>query len=90
MATVMERFSLHLILPSAYSPDLLNVSGITVGDLDNDGDKDIIAGNNASNCMSLYYNNNGTFEYKMRAGGYSGVYAPLFADFNRGNNQEEI
>ncbi len=82
-------FQSALILPSAYSPDLLNVSGITVGDLDNDGDKDIIVGNNASNCMSLYYNNNGTFEYKMRAGGYSGVYAPLFADFD-GDNKGDL
>ncbi|MBS1551646.1 MAG: T9SS type A sorting domain-containing protein [Bacteroidetes bacterium] len=82
-------FQSALILPSAYSPDLLNVSGITVGDLDNDGDKDIIVGNNASNCMSLYYNNNGTFEYKMRAGGYSGVYAPLFEDFD-GDNKGDL
>ena len=69
-------------LPTAYSPDLLNVSGITVGDLDNDGDKDIIVGNNASNSLSLYYNNNGVFEYKMRAGGYSGTYSPFYGDFN--------
>jgi hypothetical protein len=82
-------FQTAVILPSAHSPDLLNVSGITAGDLDNDGDKDIMVGHNASNCISLYYNNSGTFEYKMRAGGYSGVYAPLFADFN-GDNKGDI
>lgn len=82
-------FQPAVIFPSAYSPDLLNVSGITAGDLDNDGDKDIMVGHNASNCISLYYNNNGTFEFKMRAGGYSGVYAPLFADFD-GDNKGDI
>jgi hypothetical protein len=75
-------FQSAIILPSAYSPDLLNVSGITAGDLDNDGDKDIIVGNNASNSLSLYYNNNGTFEYKMRAGAFLSVFSPVFADID--------
>ena len=70
------------IIPSAYSPDLLNVSGITVGDVDSDGDADIMVGNNASNCISLYENNNGVFTYRVRIGGYSGVFSPLFADFD--------
>ncbi len=74
-------FQPAVILPSAYSPDLLNVSGITAGDADNDGDKDIMVGNNASNCISLYANDNGTFRYSMRIGGYSGVFSPFFADF---------
>jgi hypothetical protein len=74
-------FQPALILPSAYSPDLLNVSGITAGDVDSDGDKDIMVGNNASNCISLYTNDNGTFRYSMRIGGYSGVFSPFFADF---------
>lgn len=75
-------FQTAIILPSAYSPDLLNVSGITAGDLDNDGDKDIIVGNNASNSLSLYYNNNGAFEYKMRAGAFLSVFSPVFADID--------
>jgi hypothetical protein len=74
-------FQPAVILPSAYSPDLLNVSGITAGDVDNDGDNDIMVGNNASNCISLYTNDNGTFRYSMRIGGYSGVFSPFFADF---------
>ncbi len=75
-------FQPAVILPSAYSPDLLNVSGITAGDLDNDGDKDIIVGNNASNSLSLYYNNNGVFEYRMRAGAILSVFSPVFADID--------
>jgi hypothetical protein len=69
-------------LPTAYSPDLENVSGITVGDLDNDGDQDIIVSNDASRTLSLYYNNNGVFQYKMRAGAYNGFSSPVFGDFN--------
>ncbi|MEO8665706.1 MAG: T9SS type A sorting domain-containing protein [Ignavibacteria bacterium] len=83
-------FQPAVTLPSAYSPDLLNVSGITSGDLDGDGDRDIIVGNNASNSLSLYYNNNGSFEYKMRAGAYSGVSAPLFADFDNDNKGDIV
>jgi hypothetical protein len=75
-------FQTAIILPSAYSFDLLNVSGITAGDVDNDGDLDIMVGNNASNCISLYENNNGVFAYNMRIGGYSGVSSPFFADFD--------
>lgn len=77
-------------LPSAYSPDLLNVSGITSGDLDNDGDKDIMVGNNASNCISLYYNNGGSFTYALRAGAYCSVMSPLFGDFNNDNKGDLI
>lgn len=75
-------FQPAIILPSAYSPDLLNVSGITAGDLDNDGDKDIIVGNNASNSLSLYYNNSGSFEYRMRAGAFLSVFSPVFEDLD--------
>jgi hypothetical protein len=75
-------FQPAVILPSAYSPDLLNVSGIVVGDMDNDGDKDILVANNASNSFSLYTNNNGVFSFSMRVGGYWGASAPFFADFD--------
>ena len=45
----------------AYSPDLRNESGITSGDVDNDGDIDIMVGNAASNDVSIYLNKgNGT------------------------------
>ena len=82
-------FQPALILPSAYSPDLLNVSGITAGDVDNDGDKDIMVGNNASNCISVYINDNGAFRYTMRVGGYSGVFSPFFGDFD-GDNKGDL
>ncbi len=75
-------FQPAVILPSAHSPDLLNVSGITVGDMDNDGDKDIVVANNASNSLSLYVNNNGTFSFTTRIGAYWGVSSPFFADFD--------
>ena len=70
------------ILPSAHSPDLLNVAGIAVGDMDDDGDKDIIVANNASNSLSLYVNNNGAFSFTMRIGAYWGVSSPFFEDFD--------
>ncbi len=66
----------------AYSPDLLNVAGIASGDLDGDGFKDIMVANEASNDLSIYYNNgDGTFTYRMRAGIYWGATSPFFADF---------
>jgi len=67
----------------AYSPDLTNASGITIGDIDQDGDKDIIVGNNASNGISVYLNTgNSSFEYRMRYGIYFDIYAPYFGDFD--------
>ena len=76
-------FQPAVIFPSQHTPDLLNVSGITVGDVDNDGDKDIMVANYESNSLSLYINDNGTFAYSpMRIGIYWGVYSPFFADFD--------
>lgn len=67
----------------ATSPDLRNVFGITAGDMDNDGDIDLIVGNQASNDLSLYLNQgNGIFEYHMRYGVYYGAAAPFFGDFD--------
>ena len=66
----------------AYSPDLLNVAGIASGDVDGDMDNDIIVANEASNDLSIYFNNgDGTFSYHMRAGVYWGATSPVFADF---------
>ncbi len=67
----------------AYSPDLLNVAGIVSGDVDGDMDRDIIVANEASNDLSVYFNNgDGTFSYHMRAGLYWGATSPVFADFS--------
>jgi hypothetical protein len=70
-------------LPAAYSPDLANVSGIAAADVDGDGDLDLIVGQDASNDMAVYYNNgSGVFSAYVRVGGYYGVSAPWFADFD--------
>ncbi len=67
----------------AYSPDLSNASGITTGDVNQDGYKDIIVGNNASNGVSIYLNTgNSSFIYRMRYGIYFDVYQPFFGDFD--------
>lgn len=76
--------------PGAYSPDLRNESGITSGDVDGDGDIDIIVGNAASNDVSVYLNKgNGTFTFKMRYGMYYGTAAPFYADFT-GDGKKDI
>ena len=67
----------------AYSPDLRNESGITSGDIDGDGDIDLMVGNYASNDISIYLNNgNGGFSFPMRYGLYYNTAAPFFADFD--------
>lgn len=67
----------------AYSPDLRNESGITSGDVDGDGDIDLVVGNYASNDVSIYLNNgNGSFTFPMRYGLYYNTAAPFFGDFN--------
>ena len=68
--------------PSARSFDLANLSGITAGDIDNDNDIDIMVGHNASNSVSVYFNNGDAtfFDYRMRYGMYYGVTSPFFAD----------
>ncbi|MBA3647749.1 MAG: T9SS type A sorting domain-containing protein [Chitinophagales bacterium] len=74
----------------AYSPDLRNESGITSGDVDADGDIDIIVGNSASNDVSIYLNNgDGTFIFKMRYGLYYSTASPFYADFT-GDGKNDI
>lgn len=67
----------------AYSPDLRNESGITSGDVDGDGNMDILVGNFASNDVSVYLNKgNGTFTFRGRVGMYYEVESPIYADFS--------
>ncbi len=71
------------LINAAYSLDLANVSGIAAGDVDNDGDIDLIVSQNASNDMSIYLNDgNGVFSYDHRLCAYYGFRSPWFADFN--------
>ncbi|HYK45945.1 MAG TPA: VCBS repeat-containing protein, partial [Parafilimonas sp.] len=74
----------------AYSPDLRNESGIATGDVDADGDIDIIVGNAASNDVSIYLNKgDGHFIFRERAGMYWGVASPVYADFT-GDGKNDI
>ena len=74
----------------AYSPDLRNESGITSGDVDGDGDIDIIVGNTASNDVSIYLNKgNSTFTFRMRYGVYYSTASPVYADFT-GDGKNDI
>lgn len=77
------------LLPAAYSPDLANVSGIAAGDIDDDGDLDLMVSNNATNDMSIYLNQGGgLFSAALRAGLYYGARTPWFADFNNDGHCE--
>ncbi len=74
----------------AYSPDLRNESGITSGDVDGDGDIDLLVGGAASNDISVYLNKgNGTFTFKNRYGVYYSASSPIYADFT-GDGRKDI
>ncbi|MEO8086563.1 MAG: T9SS type A sorting domain-containing protein [Bacteroidota bacterium] len=71
------------LINAAYSPNLANVSGIAAGDIDNDGDIDLIVSQNASNDMSIYLNDGtGFFSFEHRLCVYYGFRSPWFADFD--------
>jgi hypothetical protein len=64
-----------------YSPDLLGATGISTGDVDGDGDIDIMS-SGPSNDIALYLNDGaGTFDFPYRMGTVAGSHAPLYRDF---------
>jgi len=68
-------------LYAPFSPDLLGASGIDVGDVDGDGDLDLMT-TGASNDIALYLNDGtGTFAFPYRVGAVTGTHFPVFADF---------
>jgi hypothetical protein len=65
-----------------FSPDLQAAGGIQAGDLDADGDLDLMTSGGASNDISIYYNNGaGLFAFPYRLGAIHGAGDPYYADF---------
>jgi hypothetical protein len=64
-----------------YSPDLLGATGIEAGDVDGDGDLDLMT-TGVSNDNSIYLNNGrGKFIFPYRLGAVFGTHWPVYADF---------
>ncbi len=64
-----------------YSPDLLGARGMAAGDVDGDGDIDLMT-TGVSNDVAIYLNDGtGTFSFPYRLGGIAGSHFPLFGDF---------
>jgi len=71
--------------PGAYADNMNNGMAMTSGDVDRDGDIDVIVGNSTSNDFAVYLNNNNgtSFSSMLRYGStYPGCFGPCFADFN--------
>ena len=65
-----------------YSPDLLGATGIEAGDVDADGDLDLMM-TTVANGAAMYENDGaGAFAFTRRIGLYSGPWSPVFADVN--------
>jgi len=65
-----------------YSPDLQGVSGLEAGDVDGDGDLDLMMAT-VANGLAMYYNDGaGTFTFPHRLGVYWGPWSPVYDDFN--------
>jgi hypothetical protein len=76
-------------LYAPFAPDRLGASGIEVGDVDGDGDLDLMT-TGASNDIALYLNDGtGTFAFPYRLGAVTGTHAPVFADFT-GDGRPDI
>jgi hypothetical protein len=72
-----------------YAPDLQGVHGITAGDVDADGDLDLMVATTA-NGLAMYYNDGaGNFTFPHRLGAYAGPWDPVYADFD-GDEIEDL
>ncbi|HMJ07067.1 MAG TPA: VCBS repeat-containing protein, partial [Chthoniobacterales bacterium] len=64
-----------------FSPDLLGATGIVAGDVEGDGDVDLMTAG-VSNDVALYLNDGtGTFAFPYRMGVVAGAHAPIYGDF---------
>jgi hypothetical protein len=64
-----------------YSPDLLGATGLAVGDVDGDGDPDLLT-SGVSKDVGLYLNDGaGVFSFPYRMGAVAGAHAVLYRDF---------
>lgn len=65
-----------------YSPDLQGVHGLAAGDVDGDGDPDLMM-TTVANGVAMYYNDGeGGFTSPHRLGAYWGPWSPVHADFD--------
>jgi hypothetical protein len=65
-----------------YSPDLQGVQGLAAGDVDGDGDRDLMM-STVANGIAMYYNDGeGAFSFPHRLGVYWGPWSPVWADFD--------
>jgi hypothetical protein len=75
-------FQPAVTLYGSYSADLLGTTGITAGDVNRDGNIDLMVSNYGSNDISIYINNGaGQFDFKYRYGAGWAAEWPFYADF---------
>lgn len=74
-------FNLASTQYAPYSPDLLGATGLAAGDVDGDGDIDILT-TGASNDVAMFLNDGaGSFNFPYRMGTIAGAHALIYRDF---------
>ncbi|HVS10078.1 MAG TPA: VCBS repeat-containing protein [Planctomycetota bacterium] len=83
-------FEPPVLYAGSASPQLLGVTGIVAGDVDSDGDLDVMVSNHASNDVSLFRNHgNGTFEPHIRYGAGWGASEVFLGEFT-GDGEDDL
>jgi len=83
-------FAPAVLLPANWSWDLGSTSGLAAGDVDRDGDVDLMLSNYDSGDVSLYRNpGDGNFSFPVRLGAGDKLTDILYADFD-GDNVDDI